>query len=125
MAPRNSGAKGSTPPRAADHLPLTHLSFHVLLALAGGDRHGYGIIKAVKEGSGVLNPGTGTFYSALKRMEEEGLVTEVPPPAISDSEDSRRRYYGVTRLGREVLAAETSRLEALVRESRRLAGDTR
>jgi DNA-binding PadR family transcriptional regulator len=95
-------------------LPLTHLSFHILLALATQDLHGYAVIKAVKSNpANPLNPGTGTFYSAIGRMLDEGLIREVEPPA-DESTDPRRRYYSITDFGREVLAAETRRLHALV-----------
>ncbi len=96
-------------------LPLTHLSFHILLALATQNLHGYAVIKAVRSNpANPLSPGTGTFYSAISRMLDEDLITEVEPPA-DESSDPRRRYYSITAFGRQVLAAETSRLEALVR----------
>lgn len=86
--------------------PLTPLTFQILLALAGEDRHGYAIIKAVREATdGAVNPGTGTFYSALHRMVGEGHLEEV-------GDDDRRRYYRITRAGRDALARDAERLRA-------------
>jgi DNA-binding PadR family transcriptional regulator len=96
-------------------LPLTHLSYHILLALRDAPLHGYAIIKSVKERSaGAVSPGTGSFYSALARMEDEGIVHEAEVPARERGTDSRRRYYGLSPFGRQVLGAETDRLRALV-----------
>ena len=100
-------------------LPLTHLSFHVLLAVARGDRHGYAIVKAVEELSGgTLAPGTGTFYSAIHRLQSDGLLAEVEPPEDADRQGPRRRYYRLTELGTQVLDAETQRLESLLLKAR-------
>lgn len=103
-------------PRNVRHLlPLTPLSFHILLALAQGQRHGYAIMKAVEANWGDLPvPGSGTFYSAIRRMTAEGLIEETAVPADPDSHDSRRRYYVITPLGRDALRAESQRLESLV-----------
>lgn len=99
-------------------LPLTHLSLQILLALSEGDLHGYAVIRKVRDdpGSGVRS-GTGTFYSAIRRMQEEGLIREVESNRGS-SPDSRRRYYSLTDFGREVLQAEVERLETLLRSAR-------
>jgi DNA-binding PadR family transcriptional regulator len=99
----------------AEMLPLTHLSYHIMLALRNGALHGYGISKTVDEMSrGRLTPGTGTFYSAIRRMLDEGVLEEVGEPADAESHDSRRRYYGLTQFGRRVMAAEGARLADLV-----------
>ncbi len=95
-------------------LPLTPLSFHLLLALAEGDKHGYGLMKEVKERTeGSVNPATGTVYLALQRLEDAGLVgdggLETPP----DGGVARRRWT-ITKFGREVAAAEAKRLVGLV-----------
>lgn len=104
-----------------DMLPLTHLSFLILLSLCGQQRHGYAIIQAVEELSDPpITPRTGTFYSALKRMVEEGTVRPVQTPPPASGQDSRRRYYGITALGRRVLAAEAGRLSSLVHAARAL-----
>jgi len=102
-------------------LPLTPLSFQILLALHEEDRHGYAIIRAVEDRLGPANsPGTGTFYSALKRMRREGLVEEIDPPPELKRDDSRRRYYRPTSFGREVLSAGVARLAELIETARAL-----
>jgi DNA-binding PadR family transcriptional regulator len=102
-------------------LPLTHLSFLILLVLHEEPRHGYAIIQAVQARlDGAPGPGTGTFYSALKRMRREGLVEEIAPPVETGRDDPRRRYYRPTPFGRAVLAAEVRRLAALVEVARAL-----
>ena len=101
-----------------DMLPLTHLSLHILLALTKGDLHGYGVIREVRDNSGSgLNPGTGTFYSAIRRMLEEDLIHEVASNR-GKSDDARRRYYSLTDFGRKVLQAEVERLEILLKSAR-------
>lgn len=105
------------------HSPISHLSFHVLLALADADRHGYGIIKEIEERSGgAMRPSTGALYLALQRMEEEGLIEESPDRPDPSEDDARRRYYRLTRLGREQAESESRRLAELVRvaEEKRL-----
>lgn len=103
----------SSPP---SYLPLTHLSFQILLALMAGPQHGYAIVKAVQESpTHPSSPGTGTFYSAIRRMLDDGLLEEAPAP---EDADARRRYYAITALGKAALRGETLRLEALVRTAR-------
>jgi DNA-binding PadR family transcriptional regulator len=101
-------------------LPLTHLSFEVLLALAGSDRHGYGIVKEIERRSaGVIAPGTGTLYVALHRLLEDGLIEESDRrPAKAGGDDARRRYYRLAPLGRAVAQAEAERLAASVDAAR-------
>ncbi len=100
-------------------LPLTHLSYHIMLAVADHDLHGYAIIKNVRDRSQrTINPGTGTFYSAIKRMLDEGLLEDAAEPEGSRSHDSRRKFYGLTTFGRNVLLAETQRLEELLNAAR-------
>jgi len=95
-----------------DLLPLTHVVYHVLLSLSLAPRHGYGIIKDVVERTaGRLELEAGTLYAALKRMRDDGLVEEIEAP---EPADARRRYYGLTRLGRLVLRAESERLAEMV-----------
>jgi DNA-binding PadR family transcriptional regulator len=97
-------------------LPLTHLSYHVLLALADRPRHGYGIIKEIEaETGGAMSPSTGALYLALQRMEEEGLLEAATERPAEDEDDARRKYYRLTALGRRVATAESVRLAALVR----------
>ena len=99
-----------------DLLPLTSAFFNILLALADGQKHGYGIMQEVtKHTDGKLRLGPGTLYGAIKHLLEEGLIEESgkrPDPA---HDDERRRYYGLTEFGRRVAAAEAARLEELVR----------
>jgi DNA-binding PadR family transcriptional regulator len=96
-------------------LPLTHLSYHVLLALADAPRHGYGIIKEIEaKSAGAMSPSTGALYLALQRMEEEGLLEESPERAGEDEDDPRRKYYRLTARGRDLAAAETRRLAELL-----------
>ena len=98
-------------------LPLTPLAFQVLLALAGTERHGYGILREVDERTdGLIRLRTGTLYTLLQRLLEESMIEEATAPA---GEDERRKYYRLTVLGRDVLAAEARRLEALISEARR------
>ena len=96
-------------------LPLTPLSFHILLALADSDRHGYGIMKEVRERTnGEMAPGAGTLYAALQRMLDDGLVAETDDrPRVGD--DERRRYYRLSEIGRAVARAEALRLARLIR----------
>lgn len=96
--------------------PLTHVVYHVLLSLAGGSKHGYGIIKDVLDRTdGRLELEAGTLYAAVKRLREEGLIEETAAPRGTDA---RRRYYGITPGGRRVLRAESERLAELVRLAR-------
>jgi DNA-binding PadR family transcriptional regulator len=102
-----------------DLLPLTPAVFHVLVALADDELHGYAVIKEVSTRTGGrVELGTGTLYGIIKRLLADGLVVESKrrPPAIRD--DERRRYYRLTPFGRAVVAAETARLEAMVEAAR-------
>jgi DNA-binding PadR family transcriptional regulator len=92
---------------------LTRLTFEILLALADGDRHGYGIIKEIEHRSGSTGlPSTGAMYLALQRMEGDGLIAEASEkPAGADG---RRRYYRITPRGREAAEAESRQLAELV-----------
>lgn len=97
-----------------EFLPLSVLSFHILLALGEAPCHGYAIGKEVEQRSdGKLNPTTGGLYQALRRLTEDGLI-EPAPEAAADSSDSRRQYFRLTPLGRRVAALEARRLHDLV-----------
>jgi len=101
-----------------DFLPLTHLGFHVLLALVDQPLHGYAIVRAVRQASqGKVDPGTGSFYSVVRGLAEQALVEPVESPDAGAPD--RRQYYAITALGRRVLAAESARLAGLVREVQR------
>ena len=101
-------------------VPLTPAVFHVLLALAEGEMHGYGIMQDVARISGGrLRMGPGTLYGTLKRMLEAKLIVESderPDPAL---DDERRRYYRLTDFGSRVAAAETQRLSRLLQTARK------
>jgi DNA-binding PadR family transcriptional regulator len=93
-------------------LPLSPHQFHILLALTDRERHGYGVIQDIDQRTaGTLRIGTGTLYTAIARLVELGLIAD------TGREDERRRYYRLLPLGRAVLKAETTRLEALVRHA--------
>lgn len=106
------------PPEA--YLPLPPATFHILLALADGERHGYAIMKEVAARSeGTVHLGPGTLYGALKRLLEAGLVEEGGERADQEMGDERRRYYRLTDRGLSVARAEARRLDAVVRAARR------
>jgi DNA-binding PadR family transcriptional regulator len=92
------------------------VSYQILLALAGRDRHGYLIRKAVdQQTDGAMKLGPGTLYAAIRRLEDQGLIEESPWRPDADLDDRRRRYYRLTSSGRAVLEAETARLHATVK----------
>ena len=99
----------------SDFLPLTPPTFHILMALAQGDKHGYGIILDVEERTdGRFRLGPGTLYGSIKRMLAAGWIAEIkerPDPAL---DDERRRYYQLTDLGHRIAIAEAERLDSLV-----------
>jgi DNA-binding PadR family transcriptional regulator len=99
--------------------PLSSAVWHILLALADQERHGYAIMLEVAERTGGRTRlGPGTLYGTLKRLVQQGLVAESdarPDPAL---DDERRRYYRLTPLGRQVAEREAERLEAMVRTAR-------
>ncbi|HEV2859382.1 MAG TPA: PadR family transcriptional regulator [Pyrinomonadaceae bacterium] len=100
-------------------LPLSPAAFHVLLALAEGERHGYAIIKDVESRTdGRVRMGPGTLYGAVKRMLDEGLIEESDERPDAALDDERRRYYRLTGFGRRVAAAEAERLSGLVASAR-------
>src|SRR5690349_6199147 len=93
-------------------LPLSPAVFHILLALADGERHGYSIMQEIAvQTDGRLRIGPTTLYRSIKQMLEAGLISEVeerPDPAL---DDERRRYYRLTTFGQQVARAEARRLE--------------
>ena len=100
--------------RLDEFLPLTPLSFHILLALTRGAAHGYAIGEAIEEASdGAIEPTTGSLYQALKRMREEGLLEKAPAPEGERSGGPPRLYFQLTELGRGVARLEAERLNAL------------
>lgn len=95
--------------------PLTPAVFHILLALASGERHGYGIMKQVEiDSQGKVTMGPGTLYGSLKRMLDAGLVRESDKRVDPEMDDERRIYYQITGAGAEALAAELERYKRIV-----------
>jgi DNA-binding PadR family transcriptional regulator len=104
---------------AEEFLPLRPVVFQVLLSLADGERHGYAIVQDIGVRSAArirLEPGN--LYRHLRFMLDEGLIEETDRRAVAGKEDERRRYYRITRFGRQVALAEAARLEAVAREAR-------
>ncbi|HEY1925129.1 MAG TPA: PadR family transcriptional regulator [Candidatus Acidoferrum sp.] len=99
-------------------LPLSPAALLILLALAGEDLHGYGIMQEVaRQSEGKYKLGPGTLYDNLKKLMVQGVVEESGRSDAADG-DSRRRYYRLSALGRSVLSAEVDRLEGVLREAR-------
>jgi DNA-binding PadR family transcriptional regulator len=100
-------------------LPLTPAVFQILLALSGGERHGYAIMREIEASTqGQLRIGPGTLYRSIKQMLAQGLIEEAeerPDPAL---DDERRRYYCLTTFGQRVAQAEARRLARLVAQAR-------
>ena len=104
---------------ANDLIPLRHVEFEILLVLAAGDSHGYGIIKEAEERSGgSTRIETGTLYRALRRLADAGLVVPSTLRPAADMDDERRRYFAITPFGKEVAAIEAQRLAAQVDAAR-------
>jgi len=100
-------------------LPLPPATFHILLAVAQQDRHGYAIIQDVEERTaGRLRLSPGTLYRSIQRMLEQGLIVEARERPAPDLDDERRRYYRMTPFGKAVARAELRRIEGLVRIAR-------
>ena len=98
-------------------LPLPPAALHILLSLAGEDRHGYGIMQEIaRQSEGQYKLGPGTLYDNLQKLMNNGIVEGAESPAGND--DPRRRYYRLTAFGRRLLSAEIARLETVVREAR-------
>ena len=98
-------------------LPLSPATLHILLALAGEERHGYGIMREVaRQSEGRHKLGPGTMYDNLQKLLDQGIVEECSRRSSGD--DPRRRYYRLSRFGRGLLATEIERLDSLVREAK-------
>ena len=112
---------GTRDPRS--FLPLTPRVYHVLLALADGPLHGYGVILAVQQlTEDVIVMRTGTLYILLRRLLDQRLIEECDQRPGPDEDDERRRYYRLTELGRAVVEAESLRLQDVVAAARRTLG---
>ena len=102
-----------------DFLPLTPAIAHILLALADRERHGYAIMQEVEQiTAGATRMGPGTLYGTIKRMLAAGLVEEADERPDPEMDDERRRYYRITRLGAQVLEAESARMSTLLGAAR-------
>jgi DNA-binding PadR family transcriptional regulator len=106
-------------PQPDSLLPLPPVTFHILMALAAEDRHGYAVIQDVAARTGgALKLGAGTLYRSIQRMLEQGLIVEVRERPAPEDDDERRRYYRITPFGEAVARAEARRLTDLVRLAR-------
>ena len=102
-----------------DLLPLPEATFHILMAVAEDDRHGYAIIQdVVTRTDGMLKLSPGTLYRSIQRMLEQGLIQETAERPAPELDDERRRYYRITSFGRAVAKAEARRLAQLVKLAR-------
>ena len=100
-------------------LPLPAAMFHILVAVADQDRHGYAIMQDVAaRTNGALKLSPGTLYGSIRRMLEEGLIVELSDRQRPDEDDERRRYYRLTAFGRSVAQAEATRLATLLRQAK-------
>ncbi|HXS97776.1 MAG TPA: PadR family transcriptional regulator [Candidatus Limnocylindrales bacterium] len=103
-------------PQPESLLPLQAAAFHILLALAEADLHGYAIIQDVAARTGgEVKLGAGTLYRTIQRMLEQGLIEERRERPAPEDDDERRRYYGITAFGLAVARAEARRLAQLVK----------
>ena len=106
-------------PQPESFLPLPPATFHILLAVAEEDRHGYAIIQDVAaRTNGELKLSAGTLYRSIQRMLEQGLIVETQDRPAPELDDERRRYYRITSFGAAVARAEARRLTQLVRMAR-------
>jgi DNA-binding PadR family transcriptional regulator len=109
----------ASPQELQEYLPLPQAAFHILVALADQDRHGYAIMQDVAlRTDGQLKLSPGTLYGSIKRLLEAGLILEIDEPRGQSTDNERRRYYRITKFGREVAQAEADRLANLLRQAR-------
>jgi DNA-binding PadR family transcriptional regulator len=108
-----------TNPDADSFLPLPPATFHILIALAREDLHGYAIMQDVEQRTdGALRLSAGTLYRSIQRMLDQGLIRETRERPVPELDDERRRYYRITTLGQAVARAEARRMTGLVRMAR-------
>jgi DNA-binding PadR family transcriptional regulator len=99
--------------------PLPSAAFQILLALADGDLHGYGIMRQVaSQTDGRMRLGPGTLYSSIQTLLSEEFIEEVSRPHEGESSDERRRYYRLTSAGRKLARSEAERMAELLRLAR-------
>ena len=116
-APSTTAARVLTNPR--DFLPLKPIDYQVLFVLFGRELHGYAMVKAIEDRTdGRLSLEPSNLYRRIRKLMTEGLVEESDDRPVPELDDQRRRYYGLTRLGQDVLAAEANRMAVLVSEAR-------
>jgi DNA-binding PadR family transcriptional regulator len=96
-------------------LPLRPVEFDALLSLSAGERHGYGIIQDAEARDAFTAPDVGTLYRALRRLQDQGLISGAEPREVPEAGNERRHYYQITDLGMRVARAEARRLAALTR----------
>jgi DNA-binding PadR family transcriptional regulator len=100
-------------------LPLPSATFHILIALAREDKHGYAVIQDIEQRTGgELRLSAGTLYRSIQRMLEQGLIRETRDRPAPELDDERRRYYRITPFGEDVARAEAQRMSALVKMAR-------
>ena len=99
-------------------MSLTLPMLQILIALADEDRHGYGILLEIEKRTAEVRLGTGTLYTAIKRLLAKGLIEETEERPAPDLDDARRRYYRLTPAGRKAAREETGRLAGVVRMAR-------
>jgi DNA-binding PadR family transcriptional regulator len=110
---RQAGQEGREP---SAFLPLPTATFHILLALRSGEKHGYAVMQNVEDLSdGLVKLGPGTLYGAVKRLLADGLIEESEQRPDPELDDQRRRYYRLTALGERVCTAELERLTKLLK----------
>lgn len=107
------------PVRPETLLPLPPAVFHILMAVADEDRHGYAIIQEVlTRTSGEVRLSPGTLYRSIQRMLDDDLIVETQDRPAPEMDDERRRYYAITKFGKAVAEAEVARLSDLVKLAR-------
>jgi DNA-binding PadR family transcriptional regulator len=109
----------ASPANPEDLLPLAVATFHILVAVADQDRHGYAIMQDVAtRTNGALKLSPGTLYGSIRRMLDDGLIVELSERQRPEHDDERRRYYRITPFGRSVAQAEAARLSTLLRQAK-------
>jgi DNA-binding PadR family transcriptional regulator len=107
------------PANVGTFLPLPPTTFHILLAVALADRHGYAIMQDVERRTGGdLRLSAGTLYRTIQRLLDQGLIHETHDRPAPELDDERRRYYRITPIGTEVAQAEAQRMTDLVSMAR-------
>jgi DNA-binding PadR family transcriptional regulator len=116
MRPRRAGPSDPDP---ESFLPLPRDTFHILVSLADKERHGYSVMLDITERTqGTLRLSPSSLYAAIKRLLEQGLIEELTERPDPQHDDERRRYYRLSRLGRQVAMAEARRLDRLLADAR-------